>query len=97
MIGSACQVRMSMEIIFVFAAITGRTLVLPPKEPLYRLSVSIWGPAELVSFENEMRNTHRRNIYILCIWFCSCRPTQKTNLEVLQTSSHCIAKNSRNE
>eukprot|EP00980_Cylindrotheca_fusiformis_P003054 scaffold713_cov131-Cylindrotheca_fusiformis.AAC.12 len=31
------NVRMSMEIIFVLAAATGRTLVLPPKEPLYRL------------------------------------------------------------
>ena len=29
-----------MEIIFVVAAATGRTLVLPPKEPLYRLRVS---------------------------------------------------------
>jgi len=29
-----------MEIIFVIAAVTGRTLVLPPKEPLYRLRVS---------------------------------------------------------
>ena len=28
---------MSMEIIFVIAAVTGRTLVLPPREPLYRL------------------------------------------------------------
>jgi hypothetical protein len=28
---------MSMEIIFVLAAVTGRTLVLPPKEPLYLL------------------------------------------------------------
>jgi GDP-fucose protein O-fucosyltransferase len=28
---------MSMEIIFVIAAATGRTLVLPPREPLYRL------------------------------------------------------------
>ena len=26
-----------MEIIFVIAAVTGRTLVLPPREPLYRL------------------------------------------------------------
>lgn len=32
-----CIARMSMEIIFVIAAATGRTLVLPPKEPLYRL------------------------------------------------------------
>jgi hypothetical protein len=31
------NVRMSMEIIFVLAAVTGRTLVLPPKEPLYLL------------------------------------------------------------
>jgi len=31
------NVRMSMEIIFVIAAATGRTLVLPPPEPLYRL------------------------------------------------------------
>jgi GDP-fucose protein O-fucosyltransferase len=31
------NVRMSMEIIFVIAAVTGRTLVLPPKEPLYLL------------------------------------------------------------
>lgn len=29
------NVRMSLEIIFVIAAATGRTLVLPPKEPLY--------------------------------------------------------------
>jgi hypothetical protein len=35
------NVRMSMEIIFVIAAVTGRTLVLPPKEPLYRLRVSV--------------------------------------------------------
>jgi hypothetical protein len=34
------NVRMSMEIIFIVAAATGRTLVLPPKEPLYRLRVS---------------------------------------------------------
>mmetsp|Transcript_3422 Transcript_3422/g.7374 ORF Transcript_3422/g.7374 Transcript_3422/m.7374 type:complete len:1165 (-) Transcript_3422:1622-5116(-) len=32
------NVRMSMEIIFVIAAATGRTLVLPPREPLYRLN-----------------------------------------------------------
>eukprot|EP00536_Pseudo-nitzschia_multiseries_P016290 jgi/Psemu1/247440/estExt_Genewise1.C_10660005 len=32
------NVRMSMELIFVIAAATGRTLVLPPKEPLYRLN-----------------------------------------------------------
>lgn len=31
------NVRMSMEIIFLFAAATNRTLVLPPKEPLYLL------------------------------------------------------------
>ena len=30
-----------MEIIFIIAAATGRTLVLPPKEPLYRLRVSV--------------------------------------------------------
>jgi hypothetical protein len=33
------NVRMSMEISFVIAAATGRTLVMPPKEPLYRLAV----------------------------------------------------------
>uniref|UniRef100_A0A7S3DMJ3 Uncharacterized protein n=1 Tax=Entomoneis paludosa TaxID=265537 RepID=A0A7S3DMJ3_9STRA len=32
------NVRMSMEILFVLAAITNRTLVLPPKEPLYLLN-----------------------------------------------------------
>jgi len=32
------NVRMSMEILFVLAAVTGRTLVLPPKEPLYLLN-----------------------------------------------------------
>ena len=32
------NIRMSMEIIFVIAAATGRTLVLPPKEPLYLLN-----------------------------------------------------------
>jgi hypothetical protein len=31
------NVRMSMEIIFVLAAVTQRTLILPPKEPLYLL------------------------------------------------------------
>ena len=37
------NVRMSMEIIFVLAAATGRTLVLPPKEPLYLLvSMKVW-------------------------------------------------------
>jgi hypothetical protein len=35
------QVRMSMEIIFVLAAVTGRTLVMPPKVPLYLLVRSI--------------------------------------------------------
>lgn len=33
------NIRMSMEIIFVFAAATGRTLVLPPDQPLYLLTV----------------------------------------------------------
>jgi len=31
-----------MEIIFVIAATTGRTLVLPPKAPLYLLHVSFY-------------------------------------------------------
>jgi len=31
---------MCMEVIFVIAAATGRTLVLPPKAPLYLLNVS---------------------------------------------------------
>ena len=31
------NIRMSMEVIFVLAAATGRTLVLPPKAPFYRL------------------------------------------------------------
>lgn len=34
------NIRMSMEIIFVIAAVTGRILVLPPKAPLYLLQ---WG------------------------------------------------------
>ena len=36
------NIRMSMEIIFVFAAATGRTLVLPPEQPLYLLKVSAY-------------------------------------------------------
>ena len=32
------NIRMSMEIIFVFASATGRTLVLPPDAPFYRLT-----------------------------------------------------------
>ena len=32
------NIRMSMEILFVLAAATGRTLVLPPKEPFYLLN-----------------------------------------------------------
>lgn len=35
------NIRMSMEIVFVFAAATGRTIVLPPEMPLYLLSVSV--------------------------------------------------------
>jgi hypothetical protein len=35
------NIRMCMEIIFVIAAATGRTLVLPPKAPLYLLNVSM--------------------------------------------------------
>ena len=31
------NIRMSMEVIFVFAAATGRTLVLPPRAPMYLL------------------------------------------------------------
>ena len=34
------NIRMSMEIIFVIAAASGRTLVLPPEQPLYLLHVS---------------------------------------------------------
>jgi len=34
------NMRMSMEIMFVFAAATGRTIVLPPSQPLYLLNVS---------------------------------------------------------
>lgn len=34
------NIRMSMEIVFVFAAATGRTVVLPPDQPLYLLNVS---------------------------------------------------------
>ena len=34
------NIRMCMEVIFVIAAATGRTLVLPPKAPLYLLNVS---------------------------------------------------------
>lgn len=33
------NIRMSMEIIFVLAAVTGRTLVLPPKSPFYLLGM----------------------------------------------------------
>jgi hypothetical protein len=33
------NIRMSMEIIFVLAAVTGRTLVLPPKAPFYLLGM----------------------------------------------------------
>ncbi len=33
------NIRMSLEILVVFAATTGRTLVLPPKEPMYLLGV----------------------------------------------------------
>jgi hypothetical protein len=33
------NIRMSMEVMFVIAAVTGRTLVLPPKTPLYLLQV----------------------------------------------------------
>jgi hypothetical protein len=33
------NIRMSMEIIFVLAAVTGRTLVLPPKAPMYLLGI----------------------------------------------------------
>lgn len=34
------NIRMSLEIVFIIAAATGRTLVLPPDAPLYLLTVS---------------------------------------------------------
>lgn len=41
MLGGWNNIRMCMEIIFIFAAATGRTLVMPPDQPLYLLHVSI--------------------------------------------------------
>ncbi len=43
------NIRMSMEIIFVLAAVTGRTLVLPPKSPFYLLGM---GKKNAKSFGN---------------------------------------------
>eukprot|EP00970_Alexandrium_tamarense_P012476 scaffold2931_cov204-Alexandrium_tamarense.AAC.5 len=54
------NIRMSMEIIFVFAAATGRTLVLPPDTPFYLLgkeaegkSTRHHGFADFLNFEHE--------------------------------------------
>lgn len=32
------NIRMSMEVVLVFAFVTGRTLVLPPEQPMYLLN-----------------------------------------------------------
>ena len=54
------NLRMSLEIVIVFAAATGRTLVLPPDTPFYRLTEQSdtlksrhHGFAEFLDFENE--------------------------------------------
>lgn len=49
------NIRMSMEIIFVFAAATGRTLVLPPKAPFYLLGT---GAEHAKSFGNFFPLSH---------------------------------------
>jgi hypothetical protein len=44
------NIRMSMEIIFVLAAVTGRTLVLPPKAPFYLLGTGAKNARSFGSF-----------------------------------------------
>ena len=53
------NIRMSMEIVFVFAAVTGRTLVLPPDTPFYLLKAgeSHHGFADFMNLNHEGLNS----------------------------------------
>jgi len=70
------NIRMNLENIFVFAAATGRTLVLPPAAPLYLMNVSLQllsslnplFPRHQCSHENiYIYNTHTHNVHYLYI------------------------------
>jgi hypothetical protein len=83
------NIRMSMEIIFVIAAATGRTLVLPPKKPLYRLRVS---PVLLFLVASDLETFS--NLKQFVVYY---RPTRLTNIEALPTSFHLTRRNFKRE
>ena len=56
---------MSMEIIFVMAAATGRTLVLPPKAPFYLLGMGKEGARSFASFYDISKEAFKRKVSVI--------------------------------
>ena len=54
--GGFNNIRMSMEIVFILAKVTGRTLILPPDQPMYLLSKVRRGLASFFDMENGSFN-----------------------------------------
>lgn len=59
------NIRMSMEIIFVLAAATGRTLVLPPKSPFYLLGMGKEGARSFGSFFSLDRPEFQKKVKVI--------------------------------
>ena len=59
------NIRMSMEIIFVLAAVTGRTLVLPPKAPMYLLGIGKDNVRSFGDFYNLDHPEFKRRVNVI--------------------------------
>lgn len=59
------NIRMSMEVIFVLAAATGRTLVLPPKQPFYLLGMGKEGAKSFGNFYPLDQPDFKRKVKII--------------------------------
>lgn len=59
------NIRMSMEIIFVMAAATGRTLVLPPKAPFYLLGYGEAGARSFGSFYDVDKPSFQKQVKVI--------------------------------
>jgi GDP-fucose protein O-fucosyltransferase len=59
------NIRMSMEIIFVMAAATGRTLVLPPKAPFYLLGTGKENARSFASFYDISKEAFQNKVKVI--------------------------------
>lgn len=59
------NIRMSMEIIFVLAAATGRTLVLPPKAPFYLLGTGKENARSFASFYDVSKEAFQKKVKVI--------------------------------